>query len=124
MISKGIPEGRGTLAPSIPPNVASYLMFYGFTVFCSIGSDSEEENLGLESCPVWCSAVPMTQNKIKLSYQKKAVQSWAISSLLPQQPGSVGTSKSMVGTKKVQALLGLREAPENERRNSKDVSLH
>lgn len=125
MISKGIPEGRGTVTSTIPPIVASYLMFYGYTVSCRIdllGSTCEEENLGLESCPLWCSPVPMTQNKMKLSYQKKAVQNWAISSLLPQQLGSVGTRKATVGTKMVQALLGLREAPENEEKLTRLVT--
>lgn len=113
------------MAPTIPPTVASHLMFYGCTVFCRInllGSVCEEENLGLESCPVWCSAVLRTQNKVKLSYQKKAVQSWAISSLLPQQPGSVGTSKAILGTKMVQTLLGLGEAPENEEKITRHVT--
>lgn len=52
-----------------------------------------------------------------MSYQRQVVQSWLISLLLPQGPGSVETGKDTTGTENERPLRGLEEALENERNN-------
>lgn len=69
-------------------------------------------------CPVWYSLVPMMQDERKVSDQAQAVQSWPISLLLPQRPGSVETGKDTTGTENERPQGGIREWEEQMMRNA------